>query len=82
MFTCPVSARVGRTRQPQPAGRSYHPRELAACAPGLAALVQVFSHPPALLAEQAGEVSPDGMQRLLRRADWDVDGSATTSVTM
>src|SRR6202035_920464 len=26
------------------------------------------------LAEQAGEVVPDGMQRLLRRADWDVDG--------
>jgi SRSO17 transposase len=26
------------------------------------------------LAEQAGELSPDGMQRLLRRADWDVDG--------
>jgi SRSO17 transposase len=26
------------------------------------------------LAEQAGEVGPDGMQRLLRRADWDVDG--------
>ena len=26
------------------------------------------------LAEHAGEVSPDGMQRLLRRADWDVDG--------
>ena len=26
------------------------------------------------LAEQAGEGSPDGMQRLLRRADWDVDG--------
>jgi SRSO17 transposase len=26
------------------------------------------------LAEQAGEVSPDGMQRLLRCADWDVDG--------
>jgi SRSO17 transposase len=26
------------------------------------------------LAEQAGEASPDGMQRLLRRADWDVDG--------
>lgn len=26
------------------------------------------------LAEQAGEVCPDGMQRLLRRADWDVDG--------
>ncbi|NES17330.1 IS701 family transposase [Micromonospora sp. PPF5-17] len=25
------------------------------------------------LAEQAGEVSPDGMQRLLRWADWDVD---------
>ena len=25
-------------------------------------------------AEWAGEVSPDGMQRLLRRADWDVDG--------
>ena len=25
-------------------------------------------------AEQAGEVVPDGMQRLLRRADWDVDG--------
>ena len=26
------------------------------------------------LAEWAGDVSPDGMQRLLRRADWDVDG--------
>src|SRR5262245_5854413 len=26
------------------------------------------------LAEQAGEVGPDGMQRLLRWADWDVDG--------
>src|SRR5690348_2334397 len=26
------------------------------------------------LAERAGEVSPDGMQRLLRRAGWDVDG--------
>src|SRR4029077_17142760 len=26
------------------------------------------------LGEWAGEVSPDGMQRLLRRADWDVDG--------
>jgi SRSO17 transposase len=26
------------------------------------------------LAEQAGEASPDGMQRLLRWADWDVDG--------
>lgn len=26
------------------------------------------------IAEQAGEVSPDGMQRLLRRADWDVGG--------
>jgi SRSO17 transposase len=26
------------------------------------------------LAEHAGEVSPDGMQRLLRRADWAVDG--------
>ena len=26
------------------------------------------------LAELAGEVSPDGMQRLLRRADWDVGG--------
>ncbi|QIS23679.1 IS701 family transposase [Nocardia terpenica] len=26
------------------------------------------------LAERAGEVSPDGMQRLLRTADWDVDG--------
>jgi SRSO17 transposase len=26
------------------------------------------------LAERSGEVSPDGMQRLLRRADWDVDG--------
>ena len=73
----------GRPYPPAAASRqSYHPRELAACAPGLAALVQVFSHPPALLAEQAGEVSPDGMQRLLRRADWDVDGSATMSVTM
>jgi SRSO17 transposase len=27
-----------------------------------------------MLAEWAGEVSPDGMERLLRRADWDVDG--------
>lgn len=26
------------------------------------------------VAERAGEGSPDGMQRLLRRADWDVDG--------
>ncbi|GAB2964758.1 hypothetical protein GCM10027184_10880 [Saccharothrix stipae] len=26
------------------------------------------------LAERAGEVSPDGMRRLLRRADRDVDG--------
>ncbi|WP_280311773.1 IS701 family transposase [Nocardia abscessus] len=26
------------------------------------------------LAERAGEVSPDGMQRLLRWADWDIDG--------
>ena len=26
------------------------------------------------LAEQAGDLSPDGMQRLLRWADWDVDG--------
>jgi SRSO17 transposase len=26
------------------------------------------------LAEHAGEVVPDGMQRLLRRADWDIDG--------
>ena len=33
------------------------------------------------LAEQAGDVSPDGMQRLLRWADWDIDGSATTCVT-
>lgn len=33
------------------------------------------------LAEQAGEVSPDGMQRLLRRADWDVGVSATTCGT-
>ena len=34
------------------------------------------------LAEWAGEVSPDGMQRLLRWADWDVDGSAMTSAAM
>jgi SRSO17 transposase len=26
------------------------------------------------LVEQAGDVSPDGMQRLLRWADWDIDG--------
>jgi SRSO17 transposase len=26
------------------------------------------------LAERAGEASPDGMQRLLRRADWDIGG--------
>jgi SRSO17 transposase len=26
------------------------------------------------LAERAGEAGPDGMQRLLRRADWDVGG--------
>ncbi|MET9002066.1 IS701 family transposase [Amycolatopsis sp. NPDC004169] len=26
------------------------------------------------LAEQAGDISPDGMQRLLRWADWDIDG--------
>lgn len=29
------------------------------------------------LVEHAGETNPDGMQRLLRRADWDVKGSAT-----
>ncbi len=28
------------------------------------------------LAEHAGAVSPDGMQRLLRTADWDIDGVA------
>jgi SRSO17 transposase len=27
------------------------------------------------LAERAGEASPDGMQRLLRWADWDIDGA-------
>jgi hypothetical protein len=26
------------------------------------------------LAEPAGDVSPDGMRRLLRKAEWDVDG--------
>ncbi len=26
------------------------------------------------LAEQGGEMSPDGVQRLLRWADWDIDG--------
>jgi len=26
------------------------------------------------LAEQAGEVAPDGMRRLLRWAGWDIDG--------
>jgi SRSO17 transposase len=26
------------------------------------------------LAEHAGAVSPDGMQRLLRTADWDIEG--------
>ncbi|SEG91986.1 hypothetical protein SAMN04489712_13158 [Thermomonospora echinospora] len=26
-------------------------------------------------AEHAGVASPDGMQRLLRRADWDIDGA-------
>ena len=30
------------------------------------------------LAERAGEVAPDGMQRLLRRADWDVGVSVMT----
>jgi hypothetical protein len=34
------------------------------------------------LAEQAGDLSPDGMQRQFRRAGWDVDGSATTSGVM
>jgi hypothetical protein len=33
------------------------------------------------LAEQAGEVSPDGMQRLLRWANWDIDGAATMFAT-
>ena len=27
------------------------------------------------LAEHAGESGPDGMQRLLRKADWDIDGA-------
>ena len=31
------------------------------------------------LAEWAGAMSPDGMQRLLRHADWDVDGVPVTS---
>ena len=30
------------------------------------------------LAEAAGDATPDGMQRLLNRAAWDADGSATT----
>jgi hypothetical protein len=34
------------------------------------------------LAEQAGEATPDGMQRLLNGAGWDADGSATTSASM
>lgn len=33
------------------------------------------------LAEQAGDVSPDGMQRLLRKADWTLTRSAMTSGT-
>jgi hypothetical protein len=33
------------------------------------------------VAEHAGEVSPDGMQRLLRWADWTSTGSATTCAT-
>ena len=33
------------------------------------------------LAERAGEGCPDGMQRLLRRADWDWTGSAMTSAS-
>ena len=33
------------------------------------------------LAERAGEVGPDGMQRLLRRADWTPARSATTCGT-
>jgi hypothetical protein len=31
------------------------------------------------LAEAAGDSTPDGMQRLLNRASWDVDGSAMMS---
>lgn len=34
------------------------------------------------LAEHAGESGPQGMQRLLRRADWDVDVSVTTCASM
>jgi len=34
------------------------------------------------LAEQAGEATPDGMQRLLYQARWDADRSATTCAAM
>lgn len=34
------------------------------------------------LAERAGEASPDGMQRLLRWADWDVEGPGMTCAPM
>jgi hypothetical protein len=34
------------------------------------------------LAEQAGEQTPDGMQRLLNGSGWDADGSAMTCATM
>src|ERR1700742_519201 len=58
-----ISGRFGRS-EPRARAREY-----------LAGLVAGLDRKNGwTLAEQAGEVSPDGMQRLLRHADWDVDG--------
>jgi SRSO17 transposase len=58
-----VAGRFGRS-QPRARARAY-----------LAGLVAGLERKNGwTLAEHAGAVCPDGMQRLLRRADWDIDG--------
>ena len=54
--------------------RSPAPSRGPGCWPTCAALLgQLERKNGWTLAEAAGEVSPDGMQRLLRTADWDAD---------
>src|SRR6201984_1931001 len=67
-----VAGRVGRAG---PAGRWGRPEPRARVREYVSGLVTGLERKNGwTLAEWAGEVSPDGMQRLLRRADWDVDG--------
>jgi SRSO17 transposase len=57
------------------AGRFWRAEPRARVREYLSGLVAVLERKNGwTLAEHAGETCPDGMQRLLRRADWDVDG--------